>query len=179
MSGACLSTLCAWKVIDFHDTTEKNRLPSFYNPGSVLELDWGNQSVIKCFLCLSDFKTTFSDVMSVPLGWKNTVFPILSTPSWFISFEAFSLISDWAPFEVGIHCFLQSPDLQCLRTMTRHKRGTWQFFKFGLPCFTQELHLSSLFGVGTGKDWWKDNYLLLQLGIQPYFFSIQIRATIK
>lgn len=28
MSGACLSTLCAWKVIDFHDTTGKNRLPS-------------------------------------------------------------------------------------------------------------------------------------------------------
>lgn len=82
--------------------------------------------------CVSDFKTTFSDVRSEPPEWKNTIFPILSAPTWFINFEAFSLIFDWAPFEVGIHCFLQCPHLWCLQTMTQQKRGTCQLFNLAL-----------------------------------------------
>lgn len=90
MSGTCLSTLYAWKVIDFNDTTEKRNCHHFSDPGSVFELAWAHQPIIKCLLCLSAFRTSrshFSNVFYLFLEWKNPVFLTFSMPSWFISTE--------------------------------------------------------------------------------------------
>lgn len=90
MSGTRLSTLYAWKVIDFNDTTEKRNCHHFSDPGSVFELAWAHQPIIKCLRCLSAFKTTrshFSNIFYLFLEWNKTVFLIFSVPSWFISFE--------------------------------------------------------------------------------------------
>lgn len=103
MSATCLSTLYAGKVTSSDDTTEKTDCHNFYNPGSIFELDWVNQPVIKCSRSLSDFKTSrlhFSDVLCLPLEWKDTVFPTFSTPSWFISFETATWLNQLIKLEV-------------------------------------------------------------------------------
>lgn len=171
MSGACLSSRCAWKVIDFHDTTEKNRLPSFQpRLCTWTRLRW---SVCSQMLPVSDFKTPFSDVLSVPLMEEHCLSPSFS---WFISFWSLFTCFDWAPFEVGIHSS---------SSLTRGAFRTWQTEGRDLPALQPWF---ALFHSRTApflsvcrrnrKELIK-RYLLLQLGMQPYFFSIQIRGTIS
>lgn len=178
MSGACLSTLCAWEVIDFHDTTEKNRLPSSSKPGCVLELDWGNQSAVIFFLCLSDFKTPFSDVMSVPLMEEHHLSPSFSSQ---LVYQFWSLfINFWLRSIWSGNSLL--PPVPWLTVPSDHDQTGERALPALQPWLalfhSRTAHFLSVCS-GNRKEMIKKYYFLLQLGMQPYFFSIQIRATIS